>query len=732
MKVLNASIAIFVLLILLAVYHYAYRPLPRTSGSIVAPVSATARVIHDERGVPHIEAATWQDAIFLQGYVTAQDRLWQMDALRRLAAGELSEIIGPATLQLDRQSRSLRLRRLAAEHYKNLPPADKQALDIYARGVNFYIQRRRDRLPLEFHLLGYQPRPWAPADSVLCSLQMFVTLTTTWRDELQKQSMMAAGDPAKVNQLFPVRTGREYQPGSNAWVVSGAHSVTGKPILANDPHLDYSIPATWYQVHLKAAGLDVIGVSLPGIPAVIIGHNRHIAWGVTNLGYDVQDLYAEKIDPKTGRYEFEGRQEQAILERELIPVRGAKPVIFQQWITRHGPLFLHDGKRYVSLRWTAAESNLFQFPFLDIDRASNWTEFTAALERFPGPAQNFVYADTDGNIGYHATGKLPVRPNFDGDLILDGSSGKFEWQGYIPFSQLPSFYNPSGGIIVTANQNPFPATYPFRVGGEFSPPYRSNQIRDLLTSIPRWKPEHMLTVQKDVYSPFCAFIAHQLVAAYDARHPSAAGLAEAIDVLRHWNGQMEIGMAAPIITTLVFQRLRYMLAEIASPRSGRFYDYEMAPAVVENILASGARGWFPDKNKALLDALSAALADGRNLQGADPSRWDYGQFHRLVITQPVAGQIPLLGRYFNIGPVPMSGSSTTVKQVSGKLGPSMRFVADLSDWDHSLNNLTVGESGHVLSPHYKDQWNSYYLGTSYPMEYDRITNEKVLEIQPLH
>ncbi len=732
MKVLNASIAIFVLLILLAVYHYAYRPLPRTSGSIAAPVSAAARVIHDQRGVPHIEAATWQDALFLQGYVTAQDRLWQMDALRRLAAGELSEIIGPATLQVDRQSRSLRLRRLAVEHFKNLPQADKDALEAYARGVNFYIQRRHDRLPLEFHLLGYQPRPWTPTDSILCSLQMFVTLTTTWRDELQKQTMTTAGDADKVNQLFPVRTGREFQPGSNAWVVSGEHSATGKPLLANDPHLDYSIPATWYQVHLKAAGLDVIGVSLPGIPAVIIGHNRRIAWGVTNLGYDVQDLYAEKIDPKTGRYEFEGRQEQAILERELIPVRGAKPVLFQQWVTRHGPLFLQDGHRYVSLRWTAAESNLFQFPFLDIDRASNWAEFTAALERFPGPAQNFVYADTDGNIGYHATGQLPVRRGFDGDLILDGSSGKFEWAGYIPFAQLPSFYNPSGGIIVTANQNPFPATYSFRVGGEFSPPYRSNQIRDLLNLRARWKPEEMLTVEKDVYSPFCDFIAHQVVAAYDARRPAGTDLAEAVEVLRRWNGQMEIGMAAPMVTTLVYQRLRYLLAESASPRSGRFYDYEMSPAVVENILASGAKGWFADKNKALLDALSAALAEGRNLQGGNPGRWDYGQFHSLSITHPVIGQIPLLGRFFNIGPVAMSGSSTTVKQVSGKLGPSMRFVADLSDWDHSFNNLTVGESGHILSPHYKDQWSAYYLGTSYPMEFDHITNEKVLEIQPLH
>ncbi len=713
-----------------ATYWYAWRPLPQTSGTLQAPVAAPARIVRDERNIPHIEAASWSDAVFLQGFVTAQDRFWQMDALRRLASGTLAEIIGASALPLDLEARRFRIARLAAIHYRLMPPADRAVLDTYARGVNFYLSEYRNRLPLEFHLLNYQPRPWAPEDSILCSLQMYRTLTQSWRDDLRKQNLLTGGNPAMVNQLFPVRAGNEIAPGSNSWTISGRHTASGKPILANDPHLDYTVPATWYQVHLRAPGLDVTGVSLPGIPCVIVGHNRQIAWGVTNLGYDVEDLYLERLDPKSGRYEYQGHTEQAVLERERINVRGSKPIQFEQWVTRHGPVILRERNVFLSLRWTAAEAGSFEFPFLDIDRATNWDQFTAALKRFPGPGQNFVYADTAGNIGYHVTGRLPIRPDFNGDVVLDGSSGKFEWFGFIPFDQLPAYYNPSGGIIVTANQNPFPATYSFRVSGGFAPPYRSNQIRALLTAHDGWKPKDMLAVETDVYSPFCTFLAHQLTAAFDAKHPKSPELAEAIAELRRWKGQMEIGQASPILTTLVYYHLRAALADKASPGKGNTYVYQMAPSAIQNILASGAQGWTKDKDKMLLDALTAAIADGAKLQSPNVHRWDYGQFHNLEIDNPVDGKLPLIGRYFNIGPVPMSGSSTSVKQVNGKLGPSMRFIADLSDWDDSLNNITTGESGHILSRHYKDQWNAYYYGTSFPMEYGKIESHHVLTVTP--
>jgi penicillin amidase len=728
LRYINLSIAILAIVLAGIVYWFAWRPLPKTSGQISLAIGSQATVRRDALGVPHISAGSWQDALFLQGYVTAQDRLWQMDALRRLAAGELSEIIGPALLPTDRESRALRLRRVAEDDYRSMPAGDRAVLAAYARGVNAFIETHLDRLPLEFTLLKYDPRPWSAVDSILAGLQMFRNLTTTYRDEIEKQGLLAGGDAAKVNFLFPSWSGHEAQPGSNAWAVSGAHTASGKPLMANDPHLEFAAPATWYQVHLQAPGLNVIGVSLPGVPAIIVGHNERISWGVTNLGFDVQDLYIEKLDVKTGRYQFRGQTEQARLERETIPVKNEKPVEFSQWVTRHGPVIARDGNQSLALRWTATEPASFQFMFLDLNRAGNWQQFTAALSRFPGPGQNFVYADVDGNIGYHATGRCPIRSGYDGSVPVDGSSGQYEWTGFIPFEELPAFFNPPQGFIVTANQNPFPKDYKYPVHGAFAPQYRSNQIRSMLAAHNGLKSEDMAVVEKDVYSAFSAYLAKKMVAAYDRKKPAA--LKDAVNVLRPWNGQMEKGTAAPMLITLAYQQLRRRVGEAASPGKGEAYGIEMAPAVVQLILEMDARGWFADQDAVLLACLKDAIEEGSKEQGSSVSRWNYGLFNELEIKQPVGSQIPLVGRYFNIGPVPMSGSSTTVKQTTKRLGPSMRFVADTSDWDKSLNNLTIGESGEILSSHYKDQWDAYYAGHSFPMQFRKINAKDTLVVNP--
>jgi penicillin amidase len=711
------------------VYWFAYRPLPQTSGEIQAAIGSRATVARDALGVPHVRAGSWEDAIFLQGYVTAQDRLWQMDALRRLAAGELSEVVGPGALEVDRESRMLRLRRTAEEHLRTLSPADRAVMGAYARGVNAFIETHLNKLPLEFTILGYHPRPWSATDSILAGLQMYRNLTTTYRDELSKQNLLAGGDPAKIDFLFPSRSGREVQPGSNNWVLSGAHTASGKPLLANDPHLEFSVPATWYQIHLQAPGLNVTGVSLPGVPCIIVGHNDRIAWGVTNLGFDVQDFYIEKLDSATGHYQFRGHEEQARLERETIAVKGGKPVEFSQWVTRHGPVW-PNGSQLLALRWTALEPGSFQFPFFDLNRAANWQQFRAALERFPGPGQNFVYADVDGNIGYQATGQLPIRVGYEGDVPVDGSSGQFEWAGFIPFNELPSAFNPRDGMLVTANQNPFPRNYKYGVHGEFAPEYRSNQIRTLLAARNALTPEDMLVVQKDVYSPFLHFLAGRVVAAFDRHKPADGRLSEEIALLRSWNGQMEKGTAAPMLASLIYGQLRNRVAESAAPGKSDAYQFQMAPTVVQNILEKDGHGWFKSMDAVLLECVTKAMEEGAEIQGSKVKRWDYGKFNELSIKQPVGSQLPLVSSYFNIGPVPMSGSSTTVKQTTRRLGPSMRFVADLSSWDQSLNNLTVGESGEILSSHYKDQWNAYYAGKSFPMQFERVDAKSTLTVNP--
>ncbi len=708
-------------------YWFAWRPLPETSGEITAPVTAPATVSRDAIGVPHIAAATSEDAIFLQGFVTAQDRMWQMDALRRLAAGELAEVVGQQAVASDQEARRLRLARLAEEAEQTMPAADKAVLAAYARGVNYYLETHRDRLPLEFKLLNYDPRPWRIRDSILAGLHMYRTLTSSWRHELAKSHMLQQGDRAKVEYLFPMRTGGDSQPGSNAWAISSDRSATGKPILANDPHLEFSLPATWYMIHLRGGDLNVTGVSLPGVPAIVVGHNERIAWGVTNLQFDVQDLYREQIDPQSGRYVYRGQVEQARLERSAIGVKGMKAVVFEQWITRHGPVYINDQNQSYALRWAAAEPASFQFPFLDVNRAHNWTEFTAALARFPGPGQNFVYADIDGNIGYHATGKLPIRPEgCHGDVPSNGSAGECEWQGFMAFDELPHFFNPQSGAIVTANQNPFPPDDP-RVAGDFATYYRSSEIRTLLDRKPKWQPAEMLTVQKDVYSAFSYFLAQQIVKAADAKK---SGNRDAIEMLRSWSGQMEKGTAAPMLITLAYDELKKAVAESAAPGIGDAYAFPMAPSVIEKLLRERPQGWFPDYDALLLKCLGAASAEGAKFEGSKISRWDYGQYNRLRITNPVEGQLPVIGKYFDIGPLPMSGSPTTIKQSSGHLGPSMRMIVDFSNLDNSLQNITVGESGHVLSKHYKDQWGAYYGATSYPMQFQKIDARELLKVRP--
>jgi penicillin G amidase len=727
LKYINVLIGIVLVAGIALIFWFAVRPLPKTSGTIPVPITKTATATRDELGVPHIRAATVEDALFVQGYVTAQDRLWQMDIVRRAAAGELSEVIGRRTLELDAASRRLRIRRLAEEHARALPEQDRAYIAAYARGVNHFIETHRNNLPLEFTVLRYDPRPWTVADTLCVGLQMMRDLTSTVKHDIAKATMLTTGDPALVSQLYPVRAGQEAAPGSNAWAVSGKLTATGKPILANDPHLQYNFPSTWYMAHLQAPGMNVAGVSLPGLPGIIIGHNDRIAWGITNLGFDVQDLYLEQMNVNTGQYAFRGAVEQARPESELILVRGENAVEFKNWVTRHGPIWRTDGKQAMTLRWVAAEPGGFHFPFVQLNLARNWNDFRGALRRLHAPSSNLVYADVDGNIGYQAAGLLPIRRTFDGDVPVAGSTGSAEWDGFIPFEELPSAYNPASGTIVTSNQNPFPANYPYRVNGEFAAPYREHQIRALLSTKNRLGPEDMLTIQKDVYSSLSHFIARQAVAAFDKRGSKNESLKAAAEALRGWNGQMEKDQAAPMIAALIYQQLRIAIGNRASNGKADIWEGTMVGPIIERLLRDRPAEWFGDYDQLVLRCFVEALEAGRKLQGRNPERWRYGAYLETTMRHPIFGQadwvkyVPTLGKYFrvNVGPTPMSGSATTVKATTQRLGVSMRFVADLANWDNSRMNVTLGQSGQLFSWHYSDQWEAYYVGNSFALPFTK-------------
>lgn len=737
LKYLNVLIGLVVVVIIALIFWFAIRPLPKTSGSIQVPISQPATVTRDGLGVPHIKAAAIEDALFAQGYTTAQDRLWQMDIMRRAAAGQLSEVVGPATIEMDREARRLRIARLAEEHARALPPQDRAVLAAYARGVNHFIDTHRSTLPLEFTILKYDPRPWSVADSMAIGTQMMRDLTTSWRNEIAKASMLSTGDANLVNQIFTPRTGREFAPGSNAWAISGKRTSTGKPILANDPHLLYNFPSTWYMTHLQAPGLNVVGASIPGVPGVIIGHNDRIAWGITNLGFDAQDLYVERIDLNTGRYAFKNTVEQARPERELILVKGQNAVEHSNWITRHGPIWLTEGGQALSIRWIAAEVGKIQFPFIQLNQARNWEEFREALKRLAAPSSNVVYGDIDGNIGYQAAGLLPIRRTYKGDVPANGFSGEAEWDGFIPFEELPSAFNPASGMIVTANQNPFPADYKYNVGGEFAPHYRARQIQALLSKANGSKPEDMLVIQKDVYSASSHFIAQQAVATFDKRGAKNPSLQTAADLLRKWDGQMDKDQPGPLIATLMYEQLRRAVGDRASNGKGNLWETVMGNAVVERILRDRPAEWFRDYDQLVLRCFIDAMEEGRRSQGRDPNRWKYGDYLETTLQNPVLGRanwvkhVPTLGRYFriNIGPVRMSGSPTSVKQTTKRVGPSLRFIADTSNWDHSMMNATLGQSGQIMSLHYSDQWEAYYTGRSFEQPFTRVEGSR-LELRP--
>lgn len=730
LRVINWLLLAVAVILAAASWWVVYRPGAGLSGDVPAPVGAEVLIERDRLGVPHITARSMEDTLFAQGFATAQDRLWQMDSLRRLAAGELAEIAGKPALPLDIRARQLRMRRLAERWAAALPAEQRAHLAAYARGVNHFLERSLRRLPPEFTLLGYSPRPWRVADTLLCALEMDRTLSGNWEHDLLKSRMARTGHRPLVEQLFPPRLGTEPLPGSNAWAVGGSRTASGRPLLANDPHLPWTQPAAWHLVHLRAPDLDVAGAALPGIPGVIIGHNGRIAWGITALQFDNMDLYEEKLDTRSGRYEHAGRPMQAERVVERIAVKGDKSAEIAFWVTLHGPVIAEEEGRPLALAWSAAAQERAEFPVLDWNRARNWEQFRAALRRLPGPNINVLYADVHGNTGWQVAGRLPLREGFDGSEPADGASGQFDWKGFVPFEQMPSYFNPQNATLVSANHNHFAENTPYTVSGFFSAPYRARQIEARLSRKRKLSPQDMLSIQQDVYSALHHNLARAAVEAVKRRGETHEAALAGARLLESWNGQMRAGEAAPLLAHLLYRHMRRAIGERASPKHGAAYQTFLAPGVVARIVNERRREWFDDVDLLLATELGEAVEEARRMQGWKAEKWRYGLAHRISLSHPVMGRIPWAGRYFNFGPVEMDGAAVTVRAVTEAYGPSMRFVADLSDLDNSLVVIPTGESGHRFSGHYRDQWNTYLRGGAFRLGYRGIEAERTLRLRP--
>jgi penicillin amidase len=542
------------------------------------------------------------------------------------------------------------------------------------------------------------------------------------------------GDPTLARLLS---AGEDGDPGlgSNDWVVSGAHTQSGAPLLANDPHLDHSVPSVWYMIHLKAPGLNVSGASLPGLPLVVIGHNEKIAWGMTNTGPDVQDLYVETFDARRPtQYLHNGAWVDAQVRDEVIKVRGKRDLRITVRVTRHGPIVSNVGSRDLALKWTALEPHALSTLFGSVSKiswAGNWEEFTAALRDFTGPMQNFVYADRDGNIGYYAAAWVPLRRKGTGAVPAPGSTDDYDWTGYIPFEDLPHSYNPASGMIATANGRVVPDGYPYFITSEWDAPFRTARIFQRLHEGKAFTVADMLRIQTDILTLEDKWLAGQLLNAAAALHdePQDPDVRYALRLLSHWDDEAGMDSGATLVCEVTRKALleRILKPKLGDDLSG--YHWNLSTIFLENVLANGWGRWLPGGDSSFADTLMKSLEQGvRQIPKRVGSRsydaWKWGNTIRLTFYHPLGRGFPLLGRLLDVGPFPQAGTATTVKATTPRHGPSMRMVVDLSNLDHSVQNITLGESGQVLSPYYKDQFDAWYNGRSFRMPFSDAAVEQ--------
>lgn len=753
--------------------------------TVVLPgTSSPVTVRRDHRSIPYIEASNDADLYFVQGYVTASDRLWQMDILRRRARGETAEIFGQLALQDDEIWRRYGFGPVAEDSLKFLSPELRSALERYAAGVNAYIATlTQETMPAEFKILQYSPAPWKPTDTIVVGKILAEALSSTWRQDLQRAAAAASlpaekfrdltdqqtpydvilfgQDPPavvprpkasrvppktssaaplvsaralrKADQLMTLRDRSLAEIGlyaedlaaSNNWVISGRLTADGKPLLANDPHLVATAPGIWYMSHLSTPSMRVAGVTFPGVPGIVLGHNEHFAWGATNVGPDVQDLYAETFDDRA-RYKTPAGWEPQKLRTEHIKIRTSllktdtRTMNLDVVETRHGPVIMVDGGKAYALKWTALDPQNSEFEaFFNLNRAKNWDDFKRALARYGGATQNFVYADTKGNIGWYAAGRIPIRRTGHGEMPYDGSTDAGEWTGYIPFTELPNLYNPPSGLIVTANQRIVASNYKYpQMSRDAATPWRARRIYDLLTGTsagapspgtgggraargPKITMDKVSAVQHDIYNIPFHTLSKEIVASNAATPQTTA-------VLKNWDGLMRADSKAAVLVNEIRNCMANRIADANKPAP--------AAAVRERVLHWAVERkdskWLPPGTASYNDLIrscdesSRAALAAPNRLGPDESNWRWENVFRARFMHPLAAA-PLIGSQFLVEPKGVNGSGQTPN-----VGPyvSMRHISSPGNWDSTRFVIPLGQSGDIKSAHFRDQFELWNTG----------------------
>jgi penicillin G amidase len=741
---------------IIGVNFYVERSLPLTSGTVsLNGLSQNVEVIRDNQGVAHISAKNDKDLFIAQGYVQAQDRLFQMDLSRRQASGRLSEVIGEKTVERDKFFRTLGLRRAAEVSYTAYPDETKQILEWYAEGVNAYIAEAKEdgRLPVEFTLLGYKPEKWTPIDSLTIGKYMAFDLGGHWQGQAFRYWALKNLSEQKAYDLFPSYpedapeilssigdlsinieesfAGAVIPPefnGSNNWVVSGEKTANGKPLLADDPHLSLGTPSIWYQMHLKSPEVNVSGVIFAGIPGIILGHNEKIAWGVTNTGPDVQDLYIEKRHKKDPfLFLYDNRWEEATVIQEPILVKGKDEIPYEVVITRHGPIisdFAHQSAKQhaLSLRWTALDPSLELQAIININKAGNWEEFEKALEDFHTPTQNFVFASQDGTIAYKANGKIPIRKKGDGMLPAPGWDKDYEWKGFIPFDELPAVVNPEKGFIATANNRVIDESYPYHISHHWAQPYRYMRIAQYLEGKNDLTIENMKELQMDQINLHAAeFVPIFLRDLKDRELTSKQE--QAMEILEQWDYKDDKSKSAPLLFHSWMNILSKEMFKKEVPAE-MMELFEGRQSIVDEMLRKAHEGdvssWFEPYggyHEYLQSSLDKALHELETSYGTDMGKWKWGDFHKVYFEHPISGASPILEWFFNRkDPIPVGGSRVTVQAASYNQegivnhGASWRFVIDAANLSEGYHIVGPGQAGHFKSEWYDNQIDAWVQG----------------------
>jgi penicillin amidase len=754
MMIRRILVGVIVLLFMLGggFYLYLRSALPQTEGRIVVRgPRAEIRVERDTDGVPRIVAQDDEDVAFGLGFVHAQERLFQMEMQRRYGAGRLSEVLGPQTVATDRQMRVLGLYRAAEAEIPFLSTAMNRALEAYAAGVNAFLDARRGALPPECLLLGFTPERWRPADSLIWGKLMALQVGGNYRGELLRARMartISAADlaflfpeypkdaPTTLADLAPIYSrlalddlykalppvvGPNYA--SNNWVVDGRHSASGKPILANDPHLAFAAPGVWYLARLETPQHKITGATAPGVPLVVIGHNERVAWGFTTTTADVEDIFIEKVDPADpGRYLTPQGTEPFQSRHETIAVKGEPPVDITIRETRHGPVLsdaLPPGTAEpgfvlaLSATFTAPDDRSAEAVW-EINRAADWPSFRAALRHFVGPIQNIVYADVDGTIGFIAPGLVPIRRGGQGWLPAPGWTGASDWTGFVPFNELPSGVNPPSGHFATANNKIVPDSYPYFLSRDWDLPNRAERIEALLAATPVQTAASSAAMQADTVS----LMARRLVPLMTAGVARNDATAEAVERLRRWDFRMDMDKVEPLLFTAWLREFSRSLL------FGRFGDaisdyWDLRPRVMEAVLTERP-DWCDDAKRPgeescgsrLAEALEAALARLRRDYGPDMAQWKWGRAHVAVFANPVFSRIPVLRDWLEIA-IPSRGAYDTLNRgpsairdearpFEHRYGAGLRMITDLASPEDARMIVTPGQSGDALSAHYSD------------------------------